>query len=134
MTRIRFQVSASIPASPDVVCAAWLDSRQHTAMTGGAARVNAKIGAPFTAWDGYITGTLLSLEPGRRILQAWRTTEFDAGDPDSRLEVLFKPTKDGTRITIRHSRLPANGLQYRQGWIDAYYLPMRVYFAARRKP
>lgn len=131
MAHIRFQVSALISAPPEAVYAAWLDGKKHTAMTGGIAHVNAKIGAAFSAWDGYIAGTLLALEPGRRIVQAWRTTEFDASEPDSRLEVLFKPKKNGTLVTVRHSRLPAHGMQYRQGWIDAYFQPMQAYFSAR---
>jgi len=125
---LRFQVSSFIPAPPEAVYKAWLDSRKHAAMTGGAATVNAKIGATFQAWDGYITGKNLELEPAARILQDWRTTEFTEAEPDSRLEILFKPKKDGTTVTIRHSRLPAHGMQYREGWIDAYFNPMKAYF------
>jgi uncharacterized protein YndB with AHSA1/START domain len=125
---IEFEVSAVIAASPDAIYAAWLDSAAHTAMTGGAARVSAEPEATFEAWDGYIQGRNLELVPGRRIVQAWRTTEFDASDPDSRLEVAFELEAGGTRITIRHSNLPAHGLQYQQGWVDAYFEPMKRYF------
>lgn len=125
---LRFQVSAFIPAPPEAVYKAWLDSRKHAAMTGGAAAVNARIGATFQAWDGYITGKNLELEPGARILQDWRTSEFTEAEPDSRLEILFKPKKAGTIVTIRHSRLPAHGMQYREGWIDSYFNPMKAYF------
>ncbi|MBI4202481.1 MAG: SRPBCC domain-containing protein, partial [Chloroflexi bacterium] len=64
------KLSAVIPATPERIYQAWLDSREHAAFTGGAATVEAKVGGRFTAWDGYIQGTIQALEPGRRILQA----------------------------------------------------------------
>ena len=128
---LRFQVSTFIPAPPETVYKAWLTSKSHAAMTGGAANVNARVGATFQAWDGYISGRNLELEPGARIVQAWRTSEFTETEPDSRLEILFKPKKGGTTVTIKHSGLPAHGMQYRQGWIDAYYEPMKAFFTTK---
>jgi hypothetical protein len=71
------------------------------------------------------------LEPPRRILQQWRTSEFDDSDKDSILEILFESEGDGTRVTIRHSDLPGHGMQYRQGWIDSYFVPMMAYFGGK---
>lgn len=127
---LAFEVSTFIAAPPERLYAAWLDSIQHSAMTGGPAQASAEPGAPFNAWDGYIQGVNLELETGRRIVQAWRTVEFSEDEPDSRLEVLFEPAAGGTHLTIRHSGLPDHGLQYRQGWIDNYFEPMKAYFEA----
>jgi uncharacterized protein YndB with AHSA1/START domain len=125
---IAFEVSDSIPASPDTLYSAWLDSEEHSRMTGSKAEVSAQVGGRFEAWDGYIEGTNLELAPGQRILQQWRTSEFSDEEEDSLLEVLFEPEDGGTRITIRHSDLPEHGMQYQQGWIDAYFTPMKDYF------
>jgi activator of HSP90 ATPase len=73
------------------------------------------------------------LEAGKRILQDWRTSEFDESDRDSMLEILFDPQGEETRVTIRHSHLPQHGMQYRQGWIDAYLTPMKAYFGKHPK-
>jgi uncharacterized protein YndB with AHSA1/START domain len=129
MMALEFEVSGLIPATPQAIYSAWLSSEGHAAMTGSPARVAAAVGESFTAWDGYIQGTNLELEPGKRILQAWRTTEFEDSDPDSRLEILLDEREGGTLVTIRHSHLPDHGMQYRQGWVDAYFTPMRAYFA-----
>ena len=126
--KIEFNVSDLIPATPKEVYAAWLDSEKHTNMTGGKADVTDVIGATFLAWDGYIEGINLELDPGKRILQHWRTSEFEDADEDSLLEVLFKVESGHTRITIRHSNLPEHGMQYKQGWVDSYFTPMQVYF------
>jgi len=130
---IRFEISDVIPATPAVIYSAWLNSTEHTHMTGGKAKVSSKVGDSFEAWDGYIHGTNLELEPPRRILQHWRTSEFEASDQDSLLEVLLKPEGGGTRITIRHSGLPEHGMQYKQGWVDAYFAPMKEYFGSKPK-
>lgn len=125
---IEFEVSDVIPAAPAVVYAAWLDSAEHSKMTGSTARVSSGVGESFEAWDGYIHGTNIELEPASRILQQWRTSEFADSEGDSLLEVLFEPEGSGTRVTVRHSALPEHGMQYRQGWVDSYFVPMQRYF------
>ncbi|HLF80485.1 MAG TPA: SRPBCC domain-containing protein [Anaerolineales bacterium] len=131
---LQFEMSAVIPASAAELYEAWLDSAGHSAMTGGAAETSAEPGGRFTAWDGYIQGRNLELEPPRRIVQSWRTAEFEQSEPDSRLEVLFEPAEGGTRLTIRHTNLPAHGGQYEQGWVDNYFEPMKRYFQPAQRP
>jgi len=90
------------------------------------------VGGKFSAWDGYIFGTTLELTRNERILQAWRTTEFPGGSPDSRLEIIFEKVKGGTKITLAHSKMPEDQLDdYKQGWKDFYFKPMREYFEKR---
>ena len=125
---VAFEVTDIIPAAPEAIYTAWLDSAGHAAMTGAPAQASAIPGEPFSAWDGYISGTNLELEPGKRILQARRTTAFPSGAPDSRLEILLAAHIGGTQVTIRHSALPEDGMQYYQGWIDFYFNPMKAYF------
>jgi activator of HSP90 ATPase len=129
---LRFTLTATIPAPPKAVYDAWLDSRSHGAMTGAKAKASAKQGAAFTAWDGYISGRNLVLEPGRRIVQSWRTTAFANADPDSEIELLLAPAKTGTRLTLRHRNVPDGHSGYRDGgWRDFYFAPMKAYFAKR---
>lgn len=123
------KLSATLPASPERVYKAWLNSKEHGAFTGSTASVQAKAGGRFTAWDDYIQGTTLELEPHRRIVQSWRTTEFPTGSPDSKLEVLLVPVAAGTRITLVHTEIPdGQGEQYKRGWRDYYFKPMKTYF------
>ena len=124
-----FTLTTVIPATPAEIYKAWLSTKGHTAMTGSAAKVDGKIGGKFTAWDGYIFGSTLALEPDQRIAQAWRTSEFPDEAPDSLVEITLKETKDGTKITLTHSQIPAGQEDsYRQGWEDFYFKPMQAYF------
>jgi activator of HSP90 ATPase len=125
---MEFQIKTTIQASAQELYRSWLSSEGHTKMTGGEATNSGKVGGAFTAWDGYIEGKNLVLEPHLRIVQSWRTSEFETHEPDSELEILFKEREDGTEITLNHRNLPAHGEQYRQGWVDHYFNPMKAYF------
>ena len=126
------EVSAYLPDEPELVYNAWLSSEAHADFTGGGkAEIDPRVGGSFTAWDGYISGQTLTLDPPRRIVQAWRTTEFPEGAPDSTLELFFNPEGEGTRLILRHSEIPdGQGEGYRQGWEDYYFKPMREFFGA----
>jgi uncharacterized protein YndB with AHSA1/START domain len=128
-----FEVSTFIPGvSAERVYRAWLDSKEHGDFTGGEAEVDTRVGGRFTAWDGYIQGTTLALEPDRRIVQSWRTTEFPAESPDSHLEVMLADEEGGVQLTLVHSEIPdGQGDSYRQGWEEHYFKPMQEYFTAQ---
>ena len=130
-----FKVSAVLPANRERLYKAWVSSKEHSGFTGGKARIQAKVGGRFTAWDGYIVGRTIALEPSRRIVQSWRTTEFPSGSPDSRLEVLFDDARTGTRVTLIHSQIPkGQAEQYRAGWREYYFAPMREYYSKSTRP
>ena len=126
-----FTLTDIIPASPQQIYDAWLSSDGHAAITGGQpAQASARVGAAFTAWDGYISGRNVKLEPPSLIVQSWRTTEFTDADPDSQIEVRLEPVPGGTRLTLRHSNVPDGHLGYRDGgWQDFYFATMKAHFA-----
>jgi len=123
-------LSSLIPAEPERVYRAWMDSAQHAAFTGSAAEIDNRVGGKFTAWDGYIQGETLALEPFSHIVQSWRTTEFPESSPDSRLEVSFTAENGSTRLTLIHTNIPdGQGEGYRGGWEDYYFTPLVEYFS-----
>ncbi len=127
-----YTLSTVIPASPAEIYEAWLDSIAHAEMTsGGEAVMSEEVGAEVSAFDGYITGRNLELVPGERIVQSWRTTEFDDDTEDSIVTVLLQETEDGTLLTLEHSNVPNQYKSYEEGgWQSNYFEPMIVYFSA----
>ena len=125
-----YTLSTVIPASPVDIYRAWLDSIAHSEMTGGEAIMSDEVGADVSAWDGYITGRNLELVPGERIVQSWRTAEFDEEHADSIVTILLRETEDGTLLTLEHSNVPDEHKSYEEsGWQSNYFEPMVVYFA-----
>ena len=131
---IEFTVSDVIPASPQAIYDAWLSSEGHTSITGGhPAEASPEVGAAYTAWDGYITGTNLKLEPGKRIVQSWRSTDFNDGDPDSQIELLLEAVPGGTKVTLYHTNVPDGQPDYNEGWRSHYFEPMKKHFGRARQ-
>jgi activator of HSP90 ATPase len=98
-------------------------------MTGSICTASAKSGGKFTAWDGYISGRNLDLLTNRRILQSWRTSDFQSYELDSFLLVRLEEVKGGSKVTIIHAEIPSRlGNSLKHGWIDYYLLPMKIYF------
>ena len=127
--KTEFTISNVFSVTPEKVYKAWLSTEGHSAMTGSPAKVEPRVGGPFMAWDGYITGKTLELKPYTRIVQAWRTSEFSEKDPDSRLELTLEAVKEGTKLTLKHSNIPdGQADSYEGGWDESYFQPMREYF------
>ncbi|MBP6723181.1 MAG: hypothetical protein KA239_12685, partial [Bacteroidia bacterium] len=56
-------VTALLPVTASALYRAWLSSKEHSAMTGARATIKAEEGSNFTAWEGYISGEIMGLEP-----------------------------------------------------------------------
>jgi activator of HSP90 ATPase len=123
----------TFPAKPEDVYEALVDAKKHAAFTGSGATSDPRTGGRFTAWDGYIFGKYVTLEKGKRIVQEWQTTEWPSGSPPSVIEFGIERVEGGTRLTMVQSGVPAEQAEeYRQGWIDNYWKPMKEYFGRRR--
>jgi activator of HSP90 ATPase len=119
-----------IPASPKKVYEAYLDGKKHSAMTGGAAELEPREGGSFSAWNGYIYGTICELEKGKKIVHDWITTDWPEGYPRSLLSLTFKPKDKGTEIHLVQEGVPAAQVKsYEKGWKAYYWTPMKKYFS-----
>jgi activator of HSP90 ATPase len=125
---MKFTIKTTINTSAKNIYDAWLSSDGHSNMTGGEATASKSIGDEFTAWDGYITGKNIELEENERIVQSWRSTEFDAADEDSLIEVLLAENNGITELTLHHSNLPEGEDHYKNGWDEHYFQPMKAFF------
>ena len=126
---MEFRIEVRIKATPERIYKAWLNSKSHSAMTGAKAVISDEPGAPFTAWDGYIEGENIELEKNRRIMQSWRTSDFKKNQDDSLVDIELIPADgNGTRLVLTHSNLDDDDIQYKKGWKENYFEPMKKYF------
>lgn len=125
------KLTVTLPTDPKTLYNAWLNSELHSAFTQSKAKIEKKVGSSFFAGDGYISGKIELLHMNKKIVQTWRTTDFNDDAPDSNLEILFEKVDQGTKITLVHSNLPPDtGKTYRKGWRDHYFKPMKEYFTS----
>lgn len=125
---MEFTLTITIKTSANSIYKAWLSSEEHSMMTGGEAEITDSIGDEFTAWDGYIEGKNIELEDGQRILQSWRTSQFEENEEDSLLEITLHENNGETELILTHSNVPESGEHYINGWDQSYFQPMKEYF------
>ncbi len=124
----------SFRATPEEVYDALLDRKKHSEFTGSPATTSARVGANFTAWDGYISGKNLELVRPKKIVQEWQTTEWPEGYPPSRLEFELEATTGGTELRMTHSKVPAEQVaDYSDGWRTAYWDPLKEYLEKKSR-
>ncbi len=123
-----------IPAEPEEVYEAFMDPTKHAEFTGDEASGSSKVGKEFHAYGGYISAKNLELEPGRKIVQEWTTSEWPEGAPPSILTITLKKAKGGTKLTMVHSKVPEEQSgDYEAGWKEHYWSKLESYFEERKR-
>jgi activator of HSP90 ATPase len=121
-----FTLTAEFHTSAEKIYNAFLSTQGHTEMTGSPAKIDGRVDGEFTAWDGYIWGTFLELAENKKIVQAWRTSEFPEDAEDSHVEILLEEMNGQTKLTLVHTDIPEGQAEgYKTGWEDFYFKPMR---------
>jgi activator of HSP90 ATPase len=119
------QQSVVIKAAPREVYKALMDSRKHSKFTGAKASISRKVGGKFSVYGKYIQGINLELVPARRIVQAWRGSDWPKGHY-SIASFSLKRMKGGTRLVFTQIGVPDREYQgINQGWRDYYWKPMK---------
>lgn len=119
-------------ASPERIYEALLDTKQFIAFSGRAAQINREVGGAFTLFDGHITGRNVELVPNKRVVQAWRATDWPEGAYSiARFEL--KPQGTGTHLVFDHIGFP-EGLRdhLAEGWNGHYWELLRKYCQQNR--
>lgn len=127
------QQSVELSAPPDAVFAALMDAHQHAAFTGLDAEMEPRAGGAFVTCGGRNSGYTLELEPGRRIVQAWRHRDW----PEHHYSIAtfeLQPLGRGTRLTFTQMGVPADSYDWLdEGWRTTYWGPLARYLAMRRR-
>jgi activator of HSP90 ATPase len=121
--------TVTFKAAPMEVYEMLMNSRKHQSLSGEKASMSRKVGGQFTAWDSHITGINLVLNPGERIVQAWRATGWW---PNYYSIAVFELEKvgAGTRLRFTQIGVPPNRYSgHYRGWIETYWTPMKEIFA-----
>jgi activator of HSP90 ATPase len=120
-------------APPKHVYDALMDSEAHAEFTGAPASISADVGGEFTAHGPHITGTNLTLDPGRKIVQRWRVANWPTGHY-SVVHFTFEPAEEGTLLRFVHQDIPSDrAKEIDVGWVEQYWKPLKKYLLASAK-
>jgi activator of HSP90 ATPase len=126
-------LATSLPAPPEQLYDMYLDAESHGAFTGAPVTIEPRPGAPFRAFDGALTGTILHVDPQRMIVQTWRSSAWPADAIDSVLVLTFWPDPAGARIELVHVNVPVEDfVGISEGWQKYYWTPWRAYLTGAR--
>jgi len=117
-----------LPVYPERVFRAWLDSGEHSRITGLPARIESKPGGSFSSLDGLVSGEMQVITPVNRILQTWSVPGISPAG-QGRIELDFSPTCTGCDVKLIHRGiLDGQSRQALAWWERTYVLPLRRYF------
>jgi uncharacterized protein YndB with AHSA1/START domain len=129
MTRI-VSLAVELPATAARLYRMYLDPKEHAAFTGAPVKIAARAGAPFVAFAGALSGTILQVVPNRLIVQSWRSTHFAKHDLDSTLVLSFWPKGRAAQIDLTHVNITDSDFAgVSEGWSKYYWIPWRAYLA-----
>lgn len=117
--------TVDIKADPKDVYDAFMDPKKHGKFTGGKAKISNKVGGKFSVFDGYAEGENVELEPGKKIVQTWRASDWPEGHM-SKITIKLAKKGKGTKLTFTHTGVPEDFFEdITQGWIEYYWEPIR---------
>ena len=123
------QQTVTFKASPRQVYDMLMDSKKHQSLSGQPAKISRKVGGKFAAWCSHISRFNLALNPGQKIVQAWRATGWWPDHYSIAIDDIAK-TRAGTRLKFTQIGIPPNRYSgHYRGWIETYWTPMKEMFA-----
>ena len=124
--------STKLPAPGEQLYEMYLSADVHSAFTGSAVTISESAGAPFAAFDGMLSGTILELVKPTLIVQSWRSANFRENDPDSTLILAFNTVGSEGQIDLIHVDVPEHDYEgVTQGWGKYYWTPWKAYLESQ---
>jgi uncharacterized protein YndB with AHSA1/START domain len=103
------------------------DSKQHTRLTGQKAVIGSKVGSAFSTHGGRVSGILVDLVPGRRVVQAWRSKDFPVGAFSMAALELSRTDDGGTQLVLTHRGVPKDLIpDVEADWRTTYWDKIRA--------
>jgi activator of HSP90 ATPase len=117
-----------IRSTPKEIYGALMNEKKHSKFTGARSKIRAKAGAAFSCYDGYLTGITLELQPGKRIVQAWRSQGWPAGHYSIVTFTLSKKSAGRAQLRLTQIGIPAADYPKKnRGWKEHYWEPLKKF-------
>jgi activator of HSP90 ATPase len=123
--RTALHIEMHFPASSAHIYASLLDPRQFADLTGAPAEIEPKEGGSFSLFSGQITGRTIELVPDQRVVQAWRSPQWEPGF-FSVVRFVVQPTGSATTLVLDHTGFPEGHYDsLLAGWHSHYEVALK---------
>jgi uncharacterized protein YndB with AHSA1/START domain len=113
-------------ASPERIFRLLVDSKMHAALTGEKATIGRRVGDAFSTRNGHVSGIIVDLVPGERVVQAWRTRDFPVGIFSMATFQLCGTEDGGTELVLTHRGVPKHLIPaIEQDWRESCWGPIK---------
>ncbi len=116
-------------ASPEQIYEALTNEKEHAAFTGAPAEIDRDPGGAFSCYGGQVVGRNIEMVPNKRIVQAWRVANWDAG-VYSIVKVELEEQGAETKVALDHLGFAEAQQEHLDGgWHARYWDPLRQYLS-----
>ncbi|MBL0955075.1 MAG: SRPBCC domain-containing protein [Leptospira sp.] len=113
-------------ASPETIYEYIADSKKLTTLTGETALISKQIGGTFSTMSGKISGIIVDLAPSKRMVQAWRRSDFPEGIFSMATFTLKETSEGGTEVILTHRGVPKELIpDVEESWRQNYWDKIR---------
>lgn len=118
--------------NPHIVFEALMDSKKHASFSNKEkASIGRTPGSRFSAYSGYVEGFTLATEKDKKIVQAWRGSNWPKNHYSLAIFEFNKKGK-GTELIFTHINVPEKEIKHiTEGWKKAYWEPMQKMFLSK---
>jgi uncharacterized protein YndB with AHSA1/START domain len=122
----------TIDAAPGAVYEVLTTSEKFATMTGGrGAEISREVGGAVSLFGGDIRARNIELEPGKRVVQAWRSQAWPEG-VYSVVRFELVPERSSTRLVFDQAGHPEETQAMLEGgWPQMYWRPMNAMLAGK---
>lgn len=127
MTKV-IRHTVTIGAPPRKVYEALVNEKKHSKFTGAKAVISRKVGGAFTCYGTYLAGFNVDLVPGKRIVQARRSSGWPKGTFSIATFAMSRSRGGKTKLAFTQVGVPASSrMHINKGWRTYYWKPLKAY-------
>lgn len=121
-------------ASPKTIYQCISDSKKVTSLTGETAVISNQIGGTFSTMSGKVSGIIVDLAPSKRMVQAWRRSDFPEGIYSMATFTLKETSEGGTEVVLTHRGVPKELIpDVEESWRQNYWDKIRTTLKTQSK-